>query len=170
MYFSLCVFLIRKKEEKEMNGTKRLTERQRRLAEEQHHILLNFLKTRHLAMDEYYDIAVFPFLEAVCEYDERDEDINSFEMFAYDAMSTAMRRYFEDRRNENRNVVVLSLDYQTSYPEKIVFADTIADDGNNRGVCVIRKHSRPAGGYRLLHRYSCGNALRQSALGRCVGA
>ncbi|MBS7297634.1 MAG: hypothetical protein KIG65_00975 [Eubacteriales bacterium] len=153
-----------------MNETKRLTERQRRLAEEQHNILLDFLKSRHLAMDEYYDIAVFPFLEAVCEYDERKDEIDSFELFAIQAMSTAIGQHFKDQRNERGNVVVLSLDYQMSYPEKIIFGDTIADGRNAPDVCVKRKHSRPNGGYRLLHRYSCGNALRQSAFRRCVEA
>ena len=43
----------------------RLTDEQRKFAEEQHYVLLDFLERRRLAMDEYYDIVVFPFLEAV---------------------------------------------------------------------------------------------------------
>ena len=51
----------------------KLTEGQKRFAEEHHEVLESFLKYRSLPFDEYYDIVVFRFLRAVQQYDERED-------------------------------------------------------------------------------------------------
>ena len=140
----------------------RLTEKQRRFAEEQHHILLDFLQGRSLAMDEFYDIVVFPFLEAVCNYDAgRDFIDESFEIFAGRCMREAVGRHFAEEKKGKRDAVILSLDYPVSYSESISFGDTITDDRTDPFERIERKLSRPAYGYRLLDRYSGGRAIRQ---------
>lgn len=148
----------------------RLTEKQRRFAEEQHHILLDFLQGRRLAMDEYYDIVVFPFLEAVCEYDAgRDSIKESFEVFARRCMREAVGRYFEEEKQGKKDAVFLSLDYPVSYTDGLTFGDTIADLRVNPFDDVDRKLSRPKDGYRLLHRYSGGKAIRQIRIREVYG-
>ena len=148
----------------------RLTDGQRRFAEEQHHILLDFLEGRNLAMDEFYDIVVFPFLQAVCEYDAcRDFVEDSFEVFAKRSMSTAVGRHFKEQKKQKKDVVFLSLDYPVSYIEGTTFGDTIADLRVNPFDDVDRKLSRPKDGYRLLHRYSGGKAFRQLRIREVYG-
>ena len=106
----------------------RLTEKQRRFAEEQHHILIDFLQGRSLAMDEFYDIVVFPFLEAVCNYDAgRDFIDESFEVFAGRCMREAVGRHFAEEKKGKKDAVILSLDYPVSYTDGLTFGDTIAD-------------------------------------------
>lgn len=53
-----------------MTGMK-LTERQKRFAEENHKVLEDFLRYRGLPQEEFYDVVVFRFLRAVKQYDER---------------------------------------------------------------------------------------------------
>ena len=140
----------------------RLTEKQRRFAEEQHHILLDFLKMRHLKMDEFYDVVVFPFLEAVCKYDAGGDFIEeTFEAMARRSMREAVGKYFAEEKRQRNDAVVLSLDYPVSFSDCISYGDTIADSRRSPFEDVERKLSRPKNGYRLLHRYSGGNALRQ---------
>ena len=148
----------------------RLTDGQRRFAEEQHHILLDFLEGRRLTMDEYYDIVVFPFLQAVCDYDAgRDFIDESFEVFARRCMREAVGRHFEEEKKGKKDAVILSLDYPVSYIEGTTFGDTIADLRVNPFDDVDRKLSRPKNGYRLLHRYSGGKALRQLRIREVYG-
>lgn len=163
------VFFCPKKEENKMTEV-RLTEKQRRFAEEQHHILLDFLQGRSLAEDEFYDIVVFPFLEAVCNYDAgRDFIDESFEVFAGRCMREAVGRHFAEEKKGKKDAVILSLDYPVSHTDGLTFGDTIADLRVNPFDDVDRKLSRPKDGYRLLHRYSGGKALRQLRIREVYG-
>ena len=140
----------------------RLTDEQRKFAEEQHYVLLDFLEKRRLAMDEYYDIVVFPFLEAVCRFDMCKDFIDeTFEVFARRNMNKAISRHFKEEKRKKKYITFLSLDYPVSYSESISFGDTITDDRTDPFDRIERKLSRPAYGYRLLDRYSGGRAIRQ---------
>lgn len=44
---------------------KKLTEKQRQFAADNHYVLENFLRYRGLPMDEFYDVVIFRFLKAV---------------------------------------------------------------------------------------------------------
>lgn len=50
---------------------KKLTEKQRQFAADNHYVLENFLRYRGMPMDEFYDVVIFRFLKAVQQYDER---------------------------------------------------------------------------------------------------
>ena len=148
-----------------MNETKRLTDEQRRFAEEQHFVLMDFLERRRLAMDEYYDVLVFPFLEAVCEYDlKKDFMDDSFEIFAGRCMNHAVELFSEEQERQKREVVVLSLDYPLSHNSKMSFGDTIACDKRDVSDVVVRRLSRPRDRYRLLDRYSGVGAIKHFRL------
>ena len=139
----------------------RLTEEQRKFAEEQHHVLLDFLERRRLAMDEYYDIVVFPYLEAVCRFDLCKDFIDeTFEVFARRNMNKAISSYFKEEKRKKKDITFLSLDYPVSYSESISFGDTITDVRTDPFENIERKLSRPAYGYRLLDRYSGEKPMR----------
>ena len=52
---------------------KKLTEKQRQFAADNHYVLENFLRYRGMPMDEFYDVVIFRFLKAVQQYDERKD-------------------------------------------------------------------------------------------------
>lgn len=148
----------------------RLTDKQRRFAEEQYHILPEFLRERHLEMDEFYDIVVFSFLEAVCEYEAgKDFEGNPFEVIAKRSMSRAVDRHFMEENERKAGIKFLSLDYPISHTEGITFGELIADLKVNPFDDVDRKLSRPKNGYRLLHRYSGEKAVRRIRIREVYG-
>lgn len=142
----------------------RLTENQRRFAEEHHNVLENFLKYRGLPLDEYYDVVVFRFLRAVQQYDER-EDLRqyAFETIAKNHMKSALGNYFRQQKRIKQNVVLLSLDYPIS-ESGLTFGDTIADESVDICEQVCKKLSRTNREYRLLHTYSISPAVKQATL------
>lgn len=146
-----------------MKDTK-LTERQRKFAEENHSVLESFLRYRHLPFDEYYDIVIFRFLRAVQQYDER-EDLRkyTFKTIAEYHMRSALYNYFKKQNRERQNTVFMSLDYPISNGE-FTFGDTIADERVDVCGLVCRKLSRTPSEYRLSHRYSISPAVRQAAV------
>lgn len=134
-----------------MTGT-RLTERQRRFAEDNHKVLEDFLQCRRLPMDEFYDVVVFRFLKAVQQYDEC-EDLKrfSFQMIAENQMRSAVEHYFENMKQQRKHGVVLSLDCPLSQYSSMTLGDVIADVRVNVCEQVCEKLSRTPKKYRLLH-------------------
>ena len=130
----------------------RLTERQRKFAEEHHYVLEDFLKYRGLPWDEFYDVVVFRFLRAVKQYDERDDLRKyTFNTIAKYHMRSALSNHFAHLKRQNKNVQVLSLDYPTSYNSGLTLGDCIADERVNICEEVCEKLSRRPKRYRLLH-------------------
>lgn len=122
----------------------KLTDRQREFAEQNHHILEDFLRYRHLPQEEFYDVVVFRFLRAVKQYDER-EDLKaySFKTVAKNHMRSALSGYFARKKREG---TVLSLDYPLT--DTLTLADVIPDKADmSEEIC--RKLSRR--NYRLSH-------------------
>ena len=102
-----------------------LTENQQRLAAEKHNVLISFLETNKLSMDEYYDIVVFDFLRAVRMYDACSEVCASFESLANICMAQALQNYRveEGRRCEAE---IFSLDDPSAVGGKVC-AEFFAD-------------------------------------------
>lgn len=142
----------------------KLTEGQKRFAEEHHEVLENFLKYRSLPFDEYYDIVVFRFLRAVQQYDER-EDLKkySFETIAKNHMRSALGNYFRKKKGEKNKFVFLSLDYPLT-ESGLTLGDTIADDSVDICEEVCRKLSRTSKKCRLSYRYPICFATGQNAM------
>lgn len=130
----------------------RLTERQRKFAEEHHKVLEDFLKYRGLPMDEFYDVVVFRFLRAVKQYDER-EDLRkyTFNTIAKHHMRSALGSYFAHLKRQKEKVQVLSLDYPMPYGSGLTLGDCIADESVDICEDICEKLSRSPKRYRLLH-------------------
>ena len=111
-----------------MKGTK-LTERQRLFATEHHNVLEEFLRTRGLDYDDYYDVVVFKFLKAVKQYDEIERlRKQTFEDIAVSLMQMAVDNHRRALKAERENVFVLSLDYMPKNREGLLFSERIADE------------------------------------------
>lgn len=134
-----------------MTATK-LTERQRKFAEENHRILEDFLKYRELPTDEFYDIVVFGFLKAVRLYDER-EDLRrfTFKTIAKNQMRWCLGDYFIKQKKQAFAETILSLDAPISQYPDMTLGDTIADESVNVCEQICEKLSPTRMEYRLLH-------------------
>lgn len=110
----------------------RLTERQKRFAEENHKVLEDFLQYRGLSQEKFYDVVVFRFLRAVQQYDER-EDLQrySFQTIARNHMRSALSNYFRSKKHQKENMQILSLDYPMAGNPNLTLGDCIADERVN---------------------------------------
>ncbi len=119
----------------------RLSERQSRFAQENHSILESFLDKKGLSSNEYYDIVVFGFLEAVRRYDEY-EALRRFEFakIADALMRTALENHLKREQAQRKEVVLVSLDYRLPN-SGLTYADLIADRSVNICEQICEKHS-----------------------------
>lgn len=138
-----------------------LTERQTRFAEENYKVLTDFLESRGLEQEEYYDAVVFKFLRAVQLYDESNNlKKYGFDFFADWYMQKTLSEYLKQKEKSRREEVVLSLDYPLSYNSNLTLMDIVPDERVN--VCdeVCRKISRMHRMQRLSHRYPISRSWR----------
>lgn len=111
-----------------MKGTK-LTERQRLFATEHHDVLVEFLLSRGLDFDDYYDVVVFKFLKAVKQYDEIERlRKQAFEDIATNLMQMAVDNHRQALKQQKENLFVLSLDYKPKNRDGVLFSERIADE------------------------------------------
>lgn len=66
-----------------------LTEEEKIFAEEHHDFLYIYMRNRHLLIEEWYDLLVIPYLQAVKKYCSRPElqEAYVFEQIAYKVLS-----------------------------------------------------------------------------------
>lgn len=127
----------------------KLTEEQRGFAADNHEVLMKFLDDKKLPFDEFYDVVVFGYLYAVKLYAESDEqDKSDFKVIAREHMQNELNSYYREKKEQNKNVRVLSLDYTVSFEDGLTAGDVIADEKVNISDDVCRKLSRR--NYRLL--------------------
>ena len=73
-------------------GTKRLTEEQKAFAEENHNLIYTFLHKRNLNRDEYYDVVVMGYLNAVANYDPSRG--TTFSTYAFFCMNNSVKMHY----------------------------------------------------------------------------
>lgn len=109
-------------------------------------------------MDEFYDVVIFRFMRAVKQYDERDDlKKYKFSTIANNAMRWALASHFGEEKSKNKNVQILSLDYQFE-DSNLTLGDIIADERVDVCGSVCEKLSRPVKRIRLLHTTPYKNA------------
>lgn len=112
----------------------RLTDAQRALAEEHHHLVYKFLSRYRLAAADYYDIAAIGYLRAVQSYCERESLRRySFSTIAFRAMYTDVGNVLRHKRN------VLSLDAPVAAAGgNVTLGDTVADPADHIATLLNR--------------------------------
>lgn len=86
-----------------------LNDEERKFVEENHNLIYSFLKKNNLSIDEYYDIAVFGFIEAVKRY---DPSRGAFSSFAYICMLNKIRMEMRKVRSRNKGIKTISLNIE----------------------------------------------------------
>lgn len=145
-----------------------LSERQKLFAEEHHNVIEDFLRLQKLPVDEFYDVVVFRFLNAVKQYDECD-DLKQYEfaVVANRQMSLAVDNHFEKERIRKKGYQILSLDYVLPN-SNLTYGDIVAD--KTVDICreVCEKLSRTPRKYRLSHIHSIKPAVNTAVLGEVI--
>ena len=87
-----------------------LTPEQGTFAAENHGLVLKFLNENHLPEDEYYDIVIFGYLQAVKDYFCRpDMSRYSFSTIAWKEMRGAISNHNRKQTQKKRNADVISI-------------------------------------------------------------
>lgn len=87
-----------------------LTPEQSIFAAENHDLVLKYLKQRRLPMNEYYDVIVFGYLDAVRRFFiNKDLQQYKFSTIAWQGMDGALANYRKSLTREKRNADVISI-------------------------------------------------------------
>lgn len=85
-----------------------MTPRQRETATKAHNMIYSYLRLRKLPIDDYYDVVVFGFMEAVQQYDENKELAKKYFLttIAYRKMDDRLAAYriYENRKKRTADV------------------------------------------------------------------
>ncbi len=92
-----------------------MTQEEREFAEQKHDLVIDFLRYRHLPMDDYYDIVIFGYLSAVQQYFRNPPVGVAFKAMAVRAMKDSVLREGEYRSRAKRCGVAVSMDDVSSH-------------------------------------------------------
>ena len=98
-----------------MSRLHELTHLQRQFAEEHQDTVFRFLSHKGLPADEYYDIVIFGYLQAVQEYDE-DPALSRFQFstIAWTKMGDCLNKHFSYENKPKRKAPMVSIHTYTS--------------------------------------------------------
>ena len=98
-----------------------MTNEEREFAEQRHGLVIDFLRCKHLPMNEFYDVVIFGYLSAVQQY-FRDPPIGvEFRAMAFRAMKDSILRESEYHARAKRCGYTVSLDtegYHSTIPDQ----------------------------------------------------
>ena len=98
-----------------MSRLHEMTPLQRQFAEEHQDIVFRFLSRKGLPMDDYYDIVIFGYLQAVQEYDENPALSRfQFSTIARTKMNDCLSRHFSYENKPKRKAPTVSIHACTS--------------------------------------------------------
>jgi RNA polymerase sigma-70 factor (ECF subfamily) len=97
-----------------------LNEEQRRFAEEKHGLLISFLKSNNLRREEYYDVVVFGYLEAIRQYTTDPELAAKYSISTMAYRKMYDRLYRERGKQYNRSRIT----------DDVVSLEAVLDDTN----------------------------------------
>jgi len=87
-----------------------MTQEEREFAEQHHNLVLDFLRYRHLPMDDFYDVVIFGYLSAVQQYFRSPPPNVAFKAMAFRAMKDSILREGEYHARTKRCGTTVSLD------------------------------------------------------------
>lgn len=80
----------------------KMTEEQRRLAEENHNLIYGFLNEYKLDDEDFYDLASIGLCKAAIKYDNNRKE--KFSTFAYVCMNNEVKRYYRDYESAKKRI------------------------------------------------------------------
>lgn len=100
-----------------------LTLQEQEFAAEHHRLLYQYLHSRKLSIEEWYDVLLFSYLQSVKKwFAEPDIQRYSFSTIVYNSMRSGVQR---ERQKQKRRIQPLSLDERIAGTEDLTYCDTI---------------------------------------------
>ena len=93
-----------------MRALRPMTQEEREYAEQHHDLVLEFLRHKHLPMDDFYDVVIFGYLSAVQQYFRNPPVGVAFEAMAVRAMKDSVLREGEYHSCAKRSGITVNLD------------------------------------------------------------
>lgn len=92
-----------------------MTQAEREFAEQKHGLVVDFLRCKHLPMDDFYDIVIFGYLSAVQQYFPNPPVGVAFKAMAFRAMKDSILRDGEYNARAKRCCYIISLEDMDSH-------------------------------------------------------
>ena len=96
-----------------MRGLRPMTQEEREFAEQHHDLVSDFLRYKHLPVDDFYDVVIFGYLSAVQQYFRNPPVGVEFNAMAFRAMKDSILRDGEYHARAKRCGSTVSLDTDT---------------------------------------------------------
>ena len=93
-----------------MRALRPMTQEEREFAEEYHDLVIDFLRYKHLPMNDFYDVVIFGYLSAVQQYFRNPPAGVAFKAMAFRAMKDSVLREGEYHARAKRCAHIISLD------------------------------------------------------------
>ena len=93
-----------------MRALRPMTQEERKFAEQNHDLVTEYIRKKHLAMNDYYDIVIFGYLSAVQQYFRNPPAGVEFKAMAFRAMKDSILRDGEYNARAKRCGVTVGLD------------------------------------------------------------
>lgn len=93
-----------------MRALRPMTQEEREFAEQNHNLVIDFLRYRRLPMDDFYDIVIFGYLSALQQYFRNPPLGVKFKAMAFRAMKDSVLREGEYYARAKRCGVIVGLD------------------------------------------------------------
>lgn len=108
----------------------RMTDEQRKLAEDNHNLIYGFLNKRKLDVDDYYDIAAIGLCRAAISYDKLKE---KFSTYAYRCINNEVYTYhtYLNRKKSIPEDIIYSYNITANENTKELIIDTVFQCSNN---------------------------------------
>ena len=97
-----------------MRALRPMTQEEREFAEKKHDLVIDFLRCKHLPMDDFYDVVIFGYLSAVQQYFRDPPADVEFKAMAFRAMKDSVLREGEYHARAKRCGVTVGLDDTSS--------------------------------------------------------
>ena len=97
-----------------MRALRPMTQEEREFAEKKHDLVIDFLRCKHLLMDDFYDVVIFGYLSAVQQYFRDPPADVEFKAMAFRAMKDSVLREGEYHARAKRCGVTVGLDDTSS--------------------------------------------------------
>lgn len=107
---------------------KTMTDEQRKLAEENHDLVYEFLKANQLSINQYYDIVIFGYLCAVQDYCENlSLQKYKFTTIAWKKMQRELSSYHSYIGSQKRSYITVSFQDRISDDSSLCWEDILYD-------------------------------------------
>lgn len=108
-----------------MTDEKPLTHAEKEFASDHHNLVYEFLHKHHLPIDEFYDIVIFGYLDAVRTYLSRaDLQIYAFPTLGWKLMTQSLSDFYKEQACQKRNSEISSL-HTKAYADNLPLEETI---------------------------------------------